>query len=73
MSKLFPSGPVLELDHVQCCNQVVESDSSSDSDAGVIYSGQLNAVLKKISELWPVNTPVDIHVRHRASQIIDAQ
>ena len=47
MGKLFPSGPVLELDHVQCCNQVVDSDSSSESDPGVIYSGQVNAVVRR--------------------------
>ena len=73
MGKLFPSGPVLELDNVQCCNQVVESDSSSDSDNGVIYSGQLHAVVKKILELWRVDTPVDIHVRHRSYKNIEAQ
>ena len=73
MSKLFPSGPVLELDNVQCCNQVIESDSSSESDPGIIYSGQLNAVVKKILELWRVDTPVDVHVRHRACKNISDQ
>ena len=61
MSKIFPSGPVLELDHVQCCNSAAEDSSSSDD--GVVYSGKLNAVIRKVVDTWPLNGNVEMHVR----------
>ena len=61
MSRLFPSGPVLELDHVQCCNSAAEDSSSSDD--GVVYSGKLNAVIRKVVDTWPLNGNVEMHVR----------
>ena len=63
MSKLFPSGPVLELDHVQCCNNTTEETNSSSSDDGVVYSGKLNAVIRKVVDTWPLNGNVEMHVR----------
>jgi len=61
MSRLFPSGPVLEVDHVQCCNNAAEDSSSSDD--GVVYSGKLNAVIRKVVNTWPLNGNVEMHVR----------
>ena len=71
MSKIFPSTPVLEVDHIECCNQTGSDDSSSDDDRGVVYSGRLNAVMHKILETWPVSSHVDVHVRQRTCDIIE--
>ena len=70
MSRLFPTSPMLELDHVQCCNANAES-SSSDDDVGVVYSGNLNAVLRQILNVWPNNEVVDVHVRPRSTGILE--
>ena len=71
MSRLFPTASMIELDHVQCCNRSVDSDSSSSDDPGVVYTGQLNTVVKTILELWPASTQVDVHLRQRSMYIID--
>ena len=71
MSKLFPGSPVLEVDHIECCNQTGSDDSSSDDDRGVVYSGRLNSVMRRILDTWPVGSHVDVHVRHRTSDIIE--
>ena len=69
MNKLFPSGPMLEVDHVQCCNST--ADESSSSDDGVVYSGKLNAVIRKVVDTWPLNGNVEMHVRQVRSKNIE--
>ena len=68
MSKLFPSGPVLEVDHIQCCNR--SDEDSSSSDEGVVYTGKMGQVIRHLLEAWPTSQHVDIHVRPTASDII---
>ena len=67
MSRLFPSGPVLELDNVQCCNRSTDSDSSSSegapSDPGVVYAGRLGLVVRQVLETWPMTKDVEVDVR----------
>ena len=31
LERMFPTGPLMQLDHVECCNEEVHSSSSSDS------------------------------------------
>ena len=71
MNKIFPSGPMLELDHVQCCNRAVDDSSSSSSDDGVVYSGKLNAVIRNVLNTWPLNSDVQVHVRQTSKGIIE--
>ena len=70
ISRLFTSssGPMLELDNVQCCNGNTESSDSSSSegsaeDPGVVYSGRLGLVVRQVLESWPVTKDVEVHVR----------
>ena len=69
VSRLFPSGPVLEVDHVQCCNSAAEDSSSSDD--GVIYTGMLNAVVRRVLSTWPLNGNVEMHVRQTRCRNIE--
>ena len=70
MSRLFRTAPMLELDHVHCCNRSADSESS-DSDPGVVFTGQLNTVVKRILDIWPATAFVDVHLRQRPTHFID--
>ena len=65
MNKLFPSGPSLEVDHIECCN--TGDDSSSSDDPGVVYTGRLNVVMHRILDIWPSGSTVEVHVRSKTS------
>ena len=59
----------LEVDNIQCCNKEDSSSSSSSSseifDRGIVLSGRMNTVIKRLSTLWHDGAQVEVHVRQQ--------
>ena len=71
MNKLFSGKSMLEVDHVQCCNNTTHDDDSDHGDTGVVYDGRINMVIRRILDTWPTDAHVEVHVRPVGREIIE--